>query len=821
MPSPSAVHLVCNAHLDPVWLWEWEEGAAAAVSTFRTAADLCEEFEGFVFCHNEVILYEWVEEYEPQLFARIQRLVAAGKWHVMGGWYLQPDCNMPSGEALVRQASVGRRYFSEKLGAYPTVAINLDPFGHSQGLVQIMARCGYTGYLFCRPGGGDLPLPSELFTWVGYDGSTVAARRVPSYNSPLGHAREKVEGWVDACSEPVTVVLWGVGDHGGGPSRNDLHRLAELISTNPAVRHSTPEAYFAEACAGIDLPRVDRDLNRWAVGCYTSQVRIKQGYRRLENSLFATEKMASAASAAGLMAYPQAELAEAERVMLTSQFHDILPGSSIQPVEEAALRGMSHGMELLSRVRGRSFFALSAGQAPAAEGDIPVLVYNPHPWPVRTVVSCEFQLHDQNWTETFTDVRVVGASGPVPAQVEKEESNLPLDWRKRVVFDAELAPSSMNRFDCKLEVLPARPPRPGADADGDIVLQTSDLSVRIGRRSGLIEEWISPAGPVLAAPGPVPLALEDDEDPWGMRLQRFDGRSEPFRLMTPAEAARFCAVRAAELDPVRVIEHGDARTVVEALFTWGSSSLALRYAVPRNGADIEVEARVFWFEKQKMLKLALPVACGDQASMIGQTVFGRDALSVDGAEAVYQKWIAAVCPATGLALTAINDGSYAADFRDGALRLTLLRSPGYSAHPIGDRDILPQDRHMPHVDQGERVFRYWLSSGPAESRLRDVEREAAIRNEPPMAVSFFPSGQGEAPGPFVTLSEPTVQLASVRRSHDGSGWTLRLVETTGAPTGVTVRLPGLGIEAEVRLGAYEVQTVKTAGDGLAVGSMLE
>jgi alpha-mannosidase len=405
--------------------------------------------------------------------------------------------------------------------------------------------------------------------------------------------------------------------------------------------------------------------------------------------------------------------------------------------------------------------------------------------------------------------------------VEKEESNLPLDWRKRVVFDAELAASSMNRFDCKLEVLPARPPRPGADADGDILLQNADLTIRIGRKTGLIEEWTCPAGPVLAAPGPVPLVLEDDEDPWGMRLQRFDGRSEPFRLMTPAGAARFCAVHAAELEPVRVIEHGDARTAVEALFTWGRSSLVLRYAVPRNGADIEVEARVFWFEKQKMLKLALPIAGGDQAQMIGQTVFGRDTLSVDGAEAVYQKWIAAVCPETGLALTAINDGSYAADFRDGALRLTLLRSPGYSAHPIGDRDILPQDRHMPHVDQGERVFRYWLSAGPEAIRLRDVEREAAVRNEQPMAVSFFPCGQGEGPGTFVSLSDPTVQLASVRRSLDGAGWTLRLVETTGGPAELTVRLPGLGIEAPVALGAYEVQTLRTAGAGLAVVSMLE
>jgi len=106
--------LVCNAHLDPVWLWGWEEGAAAAISTFRTAADFCEQYDGFVFCHNEALLYQWVEEYEQELFERIQKLVSAGKWHIMGGWYLQPDCNIPCGESILRQIIVGREYFQKK-----------------------------------------------------------------------------------------------------------------------------------------------------------------------------------------------------------------------------------------------------------------------------------------------------------------------------------------------------------------------------------------------------------------------------------------------------------------------------------------------------------------------------------------------------------------------------------------------------------------------------------------------------------------------------------------------------------------------------------
>ncbi len=198
---PQTVHLICNAHLDPVWLWEWEEGAATAISTFRTAADLCEEFDTFVFNHNEAILYRWVEEYEPALFERIQRLVKAGRWHIMGGWYLQPDCNMPSGESFVRQILLGRRYFAEKFGARPTTAINFDPFGHTRGLVQILARSGFNSYIVCRPDANDCPTPDGPYWWEGYDGSRVRVLRPRQwYNSPLGKARLKVEQYLKDVS---------------------------------------------------------------------------------------------------------------------------------------------------------------------------------------------------------------------------------------------------------------------------------------------------------------------------------------------------------------------------------------------------------------------------------------------------------------------------------------------------------------------------------------------------------------------------------------------------------------------------------------------
>ncbi|HMN63163.1 MAG TPA: hypothetical protein PJ988_22540, partial [Anaerolinea sp.] len=436
-PEKRTVHLICNAHLDPVWLWEWEEGAAAAISTFRTAADLCEQFGAFVFNHNEVILYRWVEEFEPELFARIQRLVGEGRWHIMGGWYLQPDCNLPSGESFVRQALLGRQYFAEKFGARPTTAINFDPFGHTRGLVQILARSGYDSYLFCRPGEEECPLPGrpdQPFQWEGYDGSRVlAVRPWGHYLSALGWAHQKVKNYLgQRPDDRPGILLWGVGDHGGGPSAEDLRKLGELIAetTDADLRHSTPEAYFAEVrAAGENLPVHRGDLNPWAVGCYTSQALTKQKHRRLENELFLTEKMLSAAWANRLLPYPREDLLEAGRDLANAQFHDILPGSSIQPVEEMALRLMDHGLEILSRLKARAFFALAQGQPAAKEGEIPILVYNPHPYPLRAVVECEFQLADQNWSDEFTLAEATRGGQALPTQVERELSSLNLDWR--------------------------------------------------------------------------------------------------------------------------------------------------------------------------------------------------------------------------------------------------------------------------------------------------------------------------------------------------------------------------------------------------------
>ncbi len=809
------IHLVCNAHLDPVWLWEWEEGVAEALSTFRTAADLCEEFEGFIFNHNEVVLYQWIEEYEPELFKRIQKLVKAEKWHIMGGWYLQPDCNMPSGEGFVRQILAGREYFKQKFGSRPTTAINFDAFGHTRGLVQILTKSGYNSYLHCRPTNMDYPQQEHDYIWVGYDGSEILCTHQRTWYGTFsfGEAGNKLK--IHMMAQPElgsTLMLWGVGNHGGGPSRKDIRDINRIAKSEKdwQIEHSTPEAYFADIRKHRKkLIRWENDLNPEMVGCYTSMIRVKQGYRALENALFMTEKMVSSAAAQGLMPYPTDQLENAQEDMLWIAFHDILPGSSVEPVEQFSLQKIGHGLEVLSRIRARAFFALASGQPQTKPDTFPILVYNPHPWEIETTITAEFNFPyyifcpDTFWVPTL---RHKGKS--IPVQAERPGSNITMDWRKRVTFRAKLAPGVMNRFDVKLTRQPNRPQIDDTGKNGLIRVQGENIDWAINTGTGLVEHFRFNGKDILSKGSFEALVMKDTPDPWGMTTDRFDTIAGRFRLLSQTKSAQVSGVFAKRLKPIRVTEDGPVRTIVEALYGYNDSFLLMTWRVPKVGREVEVEVRVFWNEKDKMLKLSVPTVF-QNAGYMGEVAYGRDELPDNGREVVAQKWTAVVSEYDDLALTVVNDGTYGSSFKNGEMRISLLRSPAYAAHPLGDWPYLPDTMFRSRIDQGERIFRFWFNAGSVDERMDSIAREAQGQNEKPLVQWVSPSGQGIRPKALVTLSNDRVQITTIKQAIDGKGWIVRLFEPTGQKQKTQLRIAaGKPIRKSITLQPFEIKTFK-------------
>ena len=808
------LYLVSNAHLDPVWQWEWEEGAAAAVSTFRVAARFCRERDGYVFCHNEAALYEWVEEYEPALFEEIRRLAAEGRWVIIGGWYIQPDCNMPAGETFVRHAAYGRKYFFEKFGIVPTVANSFDAFGHSRGLVQVLAKCGYKYYIHCRPGGGWLDMP-DSYVWEGYDGSRVIGERQPSgYGTGLGTAASKAESMLNALPDGgAGICLWGVGDHGGGASAQDLDALAALQARAAAqgdnVKHSDPYEYF-EGVDADKLPVWRDGINPWAVGCYTSQARLKGAFRALEDMYYSTEKAAMLALRRAGVPYPAEELKEAEKALLFATFHDYLPGSSVEPVEAMGLRQLGGANDKLTRVRARAFFALCSGEREAAPDEIPVLVFNPHPYPVEDVFECEFMLWDQGWGETVKYPRLFDESGTeIPCQPEKELSNIPIDWRKRIAFRASALPSGVTRFNCRFDDLKKLPIEQLPEENGELVFRGAGgrMRARISRRTGLLTSYEADGRELLSGGAFRLDVLRDNCDPWGMTVRSYRDVEGSFALIDDASMPEFCAVPE-PVPAVRVIENGIVRTVVEAVLRYGRSRAYVRYTLNQLTPDIDISVRLELEELEKMVKLAIP--CAGLNNVQGQTAYGRESLKMNGDETVSQRWKLMELEGER-ALLLCGRSTYGASVEGNEFKISLVRTPAYTGHPLGERRVLPADRYMPHMDLGTHLFEFRLTGGDRQYLSDRAERIAQTYCERPFCMSFFPSGEGTTPRPGLRVEgDDCVVLTAYKQSEYGAGEVLRLFNPTdeartvrvvdgeGADAGAPVTLPPRAFETYLK-----------------------
>ena len=788
------VHLICNAHLDPIWQWDWPEGASAVLSTFQSAVNLAEKFD-YIFCHNEVTVYKYVEEYAPALFVKIQELVEKGKWHIMGGWYLQPDCNMPSGESFVRQIQEGKRYFKEKFGKEPTTAINFDPFGHTVGLVQILKKSGQNGYLFMRPYRGDAALPAEQFIWRGLDGSEVKACRTGGYNSPLGGAVDNIKEKVSVRpqTEDNICVLWGVGNHGGGPSAKDLAEITAMMQEENAefhYVHSTPEK-LVESMQPTEV--WDKSLRLSMPGCYTSMNKIKKLHAKLENELYLTEKMLSTAYAVGaLQEYPEEKIHEITQDLLNAEFHDVLPGTCIQSGEDNGLMLLNHGLLDAERLKNRAYFALAAAQEPAAAGEYPVVVFNPHPYVVKENVECEFTLADQNWdTEKVATIRVVDEKGnPVKYQVIKEESNITLDWRKRVVFEAELLPLQLARYGIYVEFKPAEK----VENKKNLVFDNGRKYVEIDGKTGLLKRYVID-GVEYVKNGFLPVMYDDNADPWGMGREqqlRMGTNEQPF-VLSEKPSGVFAGMQS-----IQIVEDGDIYLGVEAFFEKDNTRARVLYKIYKNNDFVDVDVRVFMADVDKFVKLKLPVSI--EGKVLGQTAFGTEELYTNGCENVAHRFVAV--DNGNKCLVLMNDSVYGSHFENGTLYMSLVRGVTYCAHPIPDRPLLPTDRFTKKVDQGENRFTFRLG---VVDRAQ-LERATQEFTQKSYALNIFPTPRTAELKTFdVALGDDTVSLVAMKKADGRTGILFRLLNNSEGV--VETDLTVYGTRLPLTFGKYEVKTV--------------
>jgi alpha-mannosidase len=827
-------------------MWPWQEGAREAVSTFHTAANLLDEFPAFIFNHNESLVYEWVEQNDPRLFARIRRLVKAGRWQIAGGWYLQPDCNLPGGETIIRLILEGRRYFKQKFGAAPNVAYNFDSFGHPASFPQIFKQAGFDLYIHCRPPAHLLNLPAPLYMWQGHDGTRVMATRpdtgwyctgpedVPGVQSPAQQARNGIAA--ARASGLDQLVMWGLGDHGGGPTREDLKALAEAIaaSTDVEVRHSTHEAYYARISRQVKpatLPVHADELQRAFAGCYSSISAVKQSTRRSEAMLDAAERWAALAWWRTGQAYPAEELRKARKSALFNTFHDTLAGSYIETAHAGIMDGFGYACHIAAAEAFKAQNALLPATPPAL-GSIPMYVFNPHPTPMKAALGTHFMM-DYRPPPTLPVFGLFDDQGqPVACQVGSgtyQQSSG--SWQPHVQFVADVPPLAVRRYEIRANTAAMRSPAQLdiEESDAGIVVQNAWLRGTFSREQAALTSLVDRnTGRELLSGALRLAAMRDTGDAWGGEENvEFNTPVADFVALTPEQVgACWAGEDAAAGEALRVlpsIKHpalngarGSVACTVEGLTGWRNSMASIQVTLYAELPHIDIKVRLHMGERRKMMKLVLPLAL-PQPHVRCEVPYGVATRTADGSEHACNRWVTLASDeaAAGVA----NNGQYGfAVTPDGTLGLSLARGAVHTRW--GHQQIEPNEQHT-FMDQGQIETAFRLIAGAAEDvRSAIVPLALELNQRLDVFAVFYPpmprQSAEDAARPFLTVSPATVQVGALKKADGESALIVRLVESIGQAASATLTLDGMARPKRIAFRAHEIKTFKITRRGKSV-----
>lgn len=595
-------HMIGQAHIDPVWLWPWSEGISVVLSTFRSALDRMNETPDFCFTASSAQFYQWVAENDPAMLTDIRKRVEEGRWNIVGGWWIEPDMNMPSGESMVRQGLYGQLTMQRLIGHKATVAYCPDSFGHTSTLPQILHLLGMENYIFMRPGPKEKTLPADLFWWEGSDGTRILTYRIPlSYNDTRS-VKNRVEQVLEQFhDQPMKsfMAYYGAGDHGGGATKENIRSIEELKSdkNGPSVFFSTTDRYFKEIRSdkSLNLPVINDDLQHHAVGCYTAESAIKRGNRQSEASLVTAEKIAAIGSAAWGTGYPKQELTSAWQRLLFLQFHDSMAGTSLPEHSQAAQDGFGYAQNIAHNTVNLSVQKLEWQVASEDPESQYLLVFNPHAWEVRS--NLEYDLNDMK----------------NPTRVEDESGNPLLhQWnpgstetsRKRLILATSLPPMGYRQIRILQNDSPKVKNLVSADPDQ---IENEFLRVRFSSE-GTIGIFDKVKGKELFSGGEKgcrAVIINDPSDTWSHDIKSF---SEEIGSFANAKT--------------KVLENGPLRVSVRVTTTYGTSSLIIDWTLYAGSRNLEAKVTLDWHERLKMVKFSFPVDVGSPSATY-ETAYGN------------------------------------------------------------------------------------------------------------------------------------------------------------------------------------------------------
>ena len=771
MSNNTHMYLIGNAHIDPVWLWRWQDGYTEVLNTFRSVLDRMNEFPELKFSSACSLYYQWVEKSDPAMFEEIKARVKEGRWNIVGGWVIQPDCNIPSGESFARHALLSQRYFREKFGVTVKSGYNVDSFGHNASLPMILRASGMENYVFMRPDKNENGTLCDLFNWESADGSSVTTYRIPLAYTAGFNQIERIEEVRKMCDEDVLprMSFFGLGNHGGGPSIRLLDKLKQMNLHDTS--YATVDEYFG-IVKSLEKPTIKNELQHHAIGCYSAESSVKAKNRQCEENIAFAERICTVANELTSFEYPHDEIDRAWKNVLFNQFHDIMGGCSIRSAYPDAHNLYGETMSITERIINeamvniaRNVDTLGDNQLPSYKRNesgwltwshetlgTPVLVFNPHAHKVRAAVKIAAV------PRMVTDEK----GNKVPFQrIRGEQTNGGSKHSGLFIAEVEPLGYAVYRIFCAGDPIWQEPKVSVTEA----TLENSKLAITFDTATGEIASIFDKASQkyIIDKPCATQLLDETECDTWAHAKDKLGETVGAFGAPT-----------------FTVKENGPNRAVLNIISSFGESKISRNYILLSDSDMLTVETEVDFHEKHKALKLSFPIA--EDRKVLAEIPYGTIERSTCGYEDPFGKWLATgnYCVTT--------DGKYGYDTDEQYMRITALRGAIYADH-YGHRD-----EDCRYMEQGISTFSYAIFP---RTTVTEAHQKAAEFNCPPRAlVSGFTRGKLPERKSCITLNDGTfVTAVKKSRYHDGS--IVRFIESEGQDKKINFSIFDKNIEAEI------------------------
>ena len=820
------VRAIGNSHIDMAWLWPWTETVEVVRNTFQSVLDLMREYPDLKFTMSSARTYEWMQEKYPDMFEQIKQRVKEGRWEVIGGMWVEPDLNMPDGESLVRQILVGKRYFQKNFGADIKIGWNPDSFGYNWQLPQIYKKSGIDYFVTSKLlwATDYTKFPYRLFWWEAPDGSRLLTYFPHEYanefdpqqiTQDLSLYAPLIYG-TKVADSPQMLYLYGIGDHGGGPTRimlDQANRLRDRDTVFPKIEFSTAKEFFADLTQELPNLKVpiwkDELYFEYHRGVYTSQADTKQRLRRDEELMLDAEKYASLASLFG-RPYAQDQFELAWKNLLFDHFHDVMPGSGIAVNYLDAKRNLEDVARSAKEITDGALDEILAHVNTQGDG-VPVVVFNSLSWRRTEVIEAEVQLPDQ-----ARQVEVVDARGQrvehqllaMDSATNRARLLIPADipamgYRTYFVRSAAKTGASLDMHNRRLVHVVTASGNTSVDN-----MENGSVRVTVDPQTGCITslfdlrtqtETLAPSetdtgGPGTSACGNLLQAFYDKPKRW-----------DAWNIDSDFEKQHWDLDKA---DEVKLVERGPLRAVIRVKKHFQNSTFVQEIRMYAGVPRVDVKMQVDWHEKHILLKVAFPLSAqSDQATFeipygsIERPTTRNTPAEQAKFEVPAQRWADLSDTKHGFSL--LNDSKYGYDVKGNVLRLSLLRSPEWPD---------------PHADEGHHEFTYSLYPHGGNWRDAQTVRRGYELNYKLIAMRAQKHG-GTLPGEhsLVRIEPDDVVLTAIKKSEDDDSLVLRFYEWAGREADVKLQLPaGAQSASETDLMERSIASLAMHNDAVTV-----